>query len=182
MEIVLQRNGIDQNAFFSSGLFAASETFWRENSTRTGTGGEDQERANSEDKRSGTSGTSSANAGEQGASTATQQPTTDDDRSTSLLTQPASLMESMDNPTLTQGVSTKASGKGVALPHSESYLATKQTSSEAHKMNREPKRNSNADLGATGKLREKRKKEEEIKFCWQNEDACDHIKEIIFNV
>ena len=43
-------------------------------------------------------------------------------------------------------------------------------------------RNKTSKIKRRRRRKNQKKKEEEIRFCWHNEDACDHIKEIFFNV
>lgn len=180
METVLQQHNIDQSAFFSSGLFATSESFWRgfgpQNSNRSGLVGKDGERANSEDKRSGASGSGhSAPPAEQGSS---KQPPTEDGLEETQAPSIGSAKKRQSTPQLgrtvgstdvqARGVPTRAAkqskAKGAATSNSKRFLTMEQAPSEVQKRDQELKRvvqaQGNPNVAAVGKRKGKRKKDE----------------------
>eukprot|EP00250_Pteridium_aquilinum_P011659 c20221_g1_i2 orf=502-7569(-) len=187
METVLQQHGIDQNAFFSSGLFATSESFWRgfpaQNSNRSGSGGQDVEGANSEDKRSGASGSGHSAPPVQQVSS--KQPSTEDGldetkapslgsgstrQSSMQLGRTAGSTEAQTrNTTISaSGVPTRiakqSKAKGAATSTPKSFSTMEQAPSEVQKRDQESKRvvqvQSNPNATIMGKRKGKRKKED----------------------
>lgn len=178
METVLQQHNIDQSSFFSSGLFATSESLWRglgpQNLNRPGLGGRDGERANSEDKRSEASGSGhSAPPAEQAS---TKQPGTEDgleetqgpSLSSAKKRQPSAQLGRTAGSADTQArglpsrVTKQSKPKGAA--NSKSFVTMEQAPSEAQKREQDLKgvvqAQANPNVAAAGKRKGKRKKEE----------------------
>ncbi|KAI5070128.1 hypothetical protein GOP47_0014471 [Adiantum capillus-veneris] len=188
METVLQQHGIDQSAFFSSGLFAAGDSFWRgfapQSSNRSVSGGVDGERANSEDIRSGGSASGhSAPFTEQGSS---KQPSAEDGLEetkapSSLSSGPArqatthagrnagsTEAQTRNTTTVVGGAPTRATkqsrAKGVDSATPKTLTAMEHGAAEPKKREQDSKRvvqtQGNATVAASTKRKGKRKKEE----------------------
>ncbi|MCO5587294.1 hypothetical protein L7F22_041241 [Adiantum nelumboides] len=185
METVLQQHGIDQNAFFSSGLFATNDSFWRgfapQSSNRSVSGAIDGERANSEDIRSGGSASGhSAPFTDQGSAKqlSAEDGLEESKAPSSLSSGPArqstqagrnagsSEVQTRNTSIVAAGVPIRATkqsrAKGVDSTTPQTFTATEHTAAEIKKKEQDSRRivQGNVTVAANNKRKGKRKKED----------------------